>query len=145
MTFMAVDDWMHFWDNSLNSFHIKATWAQVVPRIIDTLRLRQHGRHLTDNIFKCIFLNGNVWISLKISLKFVPKVWINNIPAFVQIMAWRRPDDKPLSEAMMVVLLMHISVTWPQRVKPGTPSAWFNKKADRNGNKNLATGLLCWI
>ena len=31
--------------------------------------------------FKCIFLNENVWISLKIWLKCVPKVPINNIPA----------------------------------------------------------------
>ena len=29
--------------------------------------------------------------SIKISLKFVPKGPINNIPALVQIMAWRRP------------------------------------------------------
>ena len=54
---------------------------------------------------------------LKISLKFIPKVQINNIPALVQIMAWRRPADKPLSEPMMVSLLTHIFVTWPQWVK----------------------------
>ena len=53
-------------------------------------------------------------LAYKISLKFVPKVRINNIPAFVQIMAWRRPGDKPLSEPMMVSLLMHIWVTRPQ-------------------------------
>ena len=34
-------------------------------------------------IFKCIFLNGNVLISIKIWLKFVPKGQINNIPALV--------------------------------------------------------------
>ena len=39
------------------------------------------------------------WV--KISLKFVPKVRINNIPSLVQIMAWRRPGDKPLSEPMI--------------------------------------------
>ena len=55
-----------------------------------------------------IFLNKNVWISLQISLKFLAKVWINNIPVLVQVMAWRRPGDKPLSEPMMVSLLMHI-------------------------------------
>ena len=46
--------------------------------------------------------NENIWISIKISPKFVPKGPINNIPALVQIMAWRRPGDKPLSEPMMV-------------------------------------------
>ena len=42
-------------------------------------------------IFKYIFLDENVWISIKISLKFVPKGPINNILAFVQIMAWCGP------------------------------------------------------
>ena len=54
-------------------------------------------------------LNENAGISIKISLKFVPKGPITNIPSLVQIMAWRRPGDKPLSEPMMVSLLKHIS------------------------------------
>ena len=84
----------------------------------NTLRPRQNGRHFADDTFKPIFLNENIWISIKISLKFVPKVPINNIPALVQIMAWRRPGDKPLSEPMMVSLLTHICVTRPQWVNP---------------------------
>ena len=76
----------------------------------------QNGRHFPDDIFKCIFLNQNAWISLKISLKFVPKVRINHTQALVQIMAWRRSGDKPLSEPMMVSLLTHICVTRPQWV-----------------------------
>ena len=83
---------------------------------VNTLRPRQNGRYFPDAIFKCIFLNENAWISLKISLKFVPKVRINNIPALVQMMAWRRPGDKPLSEPMMASLLTHICVTRPQWV-----------------------------
>ena len=71
----------------------------------NTLKPRQNGRPFADDIFKCILLNENVWTSLKISLKFVPNVWINNIPALVQIWAWRQPGDKPLSEPMMVRLL----------------------------------------
>ena len=62
---------------------------------------------LEDNIFRCIFSNENVWISLEISLKFVPKDQIHKIPALVQIMAWRQPGDKPLSESMMVILPTH--------------------------------------
>ena len=83
----------------------------------NTLRPRQNGRHFPDDILKWIFLNENVWISIEIPLKFVPKGQINNIPALVQIMAWRRPGDKPLSEPMMVSLLTHICVTRPQWVK----------------------------
>ena len=78
---------------------------------INTLRPRQNGRHFAD-IFKRIFLNENI----KISLKFVPKGSFNNISALVQIMAWRRPGDKPLSESMMVNLPTHICVTRPQWV-----------------------------
>ena len=65
-------------------------------------------------------LNENVWIAIKIPLKFVPKVWIKNIPALVQIMAWHRLGDKPLSEPMMVCSLTHICVTRPQWVKAET-------------------------
>ena len=38
---------------------------------------------LPDNIFSSIFLNQNVWFSIKISLKFVPKGPSNNILALV--------------------------------------------------------------
>ena len=44
---------------------------------------RQNGRHLADDIFECIFLNENVYIAIKISLKFDLKGLINNIPALV--------------------------------------------------------------
>ena len=50
---------------------------------INTLRPRQNGRYFADDIFKRIFLNEYVWIVIKISLKFVPKGPINNIPALV--------------------------------------------------------------
>ena len=53
----------------------------------------------------------------KNSSKFVPMGPINNIPVLVQIMAWRRQGDKPLSEPMTVSLLTHIGVTLPQWVK----------------------------
>ena len=83
-----------------------------------SMRLRpiQDGRHLADDTVRCIFLNENVWILIKISLNFVPKGRINNIPALVQIMAWCRRGDKPLSEPMMISLLTHICVTRPQWV-----------------------------
>ena len=89
---------------------------QPVPKL-NTLRPRQDGRDFPDDIFLCIFLNENEWHSIKISLKFVPKVPINNIPVLVQIMAWRRPGDKPLSEPMMVVLPTHTCGIRSQWVK----------------------------
>ena len=77
------------------------------------LRPRKSCRNFAD-IFKCISLNENESNLLKNSLEFVPKVWFNNIPALVQLMAWRWPGDKPLSEPIMVSLLMYMCVTRPQ-------------------------------
>ena len=71
----------------------------------------------TDNTFKCIFLNENVRIAIEISLKFIPKGPINNIPALVQIMVWRQSGNKPLTEPLVVRLPTHTCVTRPQRVK----------------------------
>ena len=104
------------WRSWTESYRMQ--FAAVLSRVVsfNTLRPRQNGRHFPDDISKWIFLNENVWISIKISLKFVPRGPINNIPSMVQIMAWCR-GDKSLSELMMVSLLTHICVTRPQWVK----------------------------
>ena len=83
---------------------------------INTLGPRQNGRHFPNDIFKYILLKENIQVSIKISLKFVRESLVNNIPALVQIMAWRRPGDKPLFEPMVVSILTHICVTRPQWV-----------------------------
>ena len=77
-----------------------------LPETLNTLRPRQNGRQIADDNDKCIFLNVIICISINISRKFVPKGQINNIPVLVQIMTWRRTGDKPLSEPMMVSLLV---------------------------------------
>ena len=56
---------------------------------------------LANDIFKRIFLNENDKISIQISLKFVPRRPIDNEPALVQVISWRRTGDKLLSEPMM--------------------------------------------
>ena len=43
--------------------------------LINTLRPRQNCRHFADNIFKWIFLNENVWISLYGPCMIVPHKW----------------------------------------------------------------------
>ena len=102
---------------------------------LKTLRLRQNGRQFPDDIFKCIFLNENVWISTKISLKFVPKGPINNIPTLVQIMAWRQQGDKPLSEPMMVRLSKHKCVPQPQWVKESISSLLMSWRCKEPGHQ----------
>ena len=69
----------------------------------NTLRLRQNGSRFADDIFKGVLFNENVWISIMISLKFIPKGIFNDITALVQIM--------PLPEAMIARVPTHICVS----------------------------------
>ena len=68
---------------------------------LNTLRPR---RRFPDDIFKSIFLSKHDRISIKISLKFVPRGPFDNIPALVRIIPWHRSGNKPLYEPMMVKL-----------------------------------------
>ena len=92
--------WVHwvFMIYSLNNVCIPLYSIQLH---INTLRPKQNGRHFPNNIFKCLFLKENSWISIRISLKFLPKVPINYKPALVQIMTGCLTGDKPLFEPMM--------------------------------------------
>ena len=90
--------------NLISTAKLTADWAPDHGHTIHkfaTSRTEQNGRYFPDDIFKWIFLNGNISISIKISLKFVPRGPMNNIPALVQMLTWRRSGDKPLSEPMM--------------------------------------------
>ena len=110
------------WNKQLSSWWFEASWHSQDTKV-NTLTLRQNGHHFPHDMFKCIFLNENVWISIKISLKFVPMGPFNNIPTLVTIMAWCRTGNKPLSESMMDILLMHICITQPQWVKTNRQTA----------------------
>ena len=59
---------------------------------------------------KCIFLNGNIWILFKISLKFVPKIPINKIPGLVQIMVWHQATNHNLNQCWLVYWRLHASL-----------------------------------
>ena len=64
-------------------------------RYFNKLTPSQNGRHFPDDIFKCMSENENVWISITISLTFVPKGPIKYIT---------------LSEPMAASLLWHVCV-----------------------------------
>ena len=70
--------------------------VHMYTKSIYILRPRRNGRHFQTTFSNAFFLNENVWISIKTSLKVVHKSLINNIPTLDQIMALRRPGDKPL-------------------------------------------------
>ena len=98
----------------------------VVPAVAadcPRIHLTRWCRDIKAAIFQTIFSNAFSWLKIYqsrlrfFSLKFVSKGPINIIPALVQILAWRRPGDKQLSEPMGASLLTHIGlcVTRPQR------------------------------
>ena len=69
-------------------------------------------RHFQVHFLEWIYFNWDWFFP-----DFFSKSQIDNIPALVQMMPWRRSGDKPTSEPMMVCLLTHIFVTQPQWVK----------------------------
>ena len=134
-THYCLNKW---WHNP--TMYVCVTW----PQNVNTWRPRQNGRHLPDDpdskvhgahlghvgprwapwwphesCYQGIFSNFLEWKCI-ISLKSVFEGPINNIPASVQIMAWRRPGDKQLSEPMMVRLPTHMRVTRPQSINVET-------------------------
>ena len=66
----------------------------------------QNIRHFTDNSFKC--MNEKCSILIQISLKFVPKGSIDNKLVWIQVMAWHRTGEKPLSEPTLTVFYIHM-------------------------------------
>ena len=92
--------------------------------MISFLSILTHwGRDKMDAVSQTTLSKAFSWMKmLEFRLRFhwslfLYKGPINNSPALVQIMAWRRSGDKPLSEPMLVCLLTHMCVTRPQWVK----------------------------
>ena len=144
------DFFQEVWNYFFILYHSSRLMAwEILPRgrhwLLNSLRPRQHGRHFADNTFKPVFLYENIRISIKISRKFVSKVQINNVTALVQIMAWRRPGDKTLSEPMMVCLLTHICVTRPQWVNLTEPNPWLLMTLRRKGPRSRQPWYIYWV
>ena len=90
-------------------------------------------RHFS-NVFSWMKIN-EIW--LKISVKCVPKGSIDNIPALVQTMAWRRPGDKPLSEPMTISLLSLNELRQALRQTPNSVKNQHGLKFWRNTSQML--------
>ena len=89
----------------------------IIPCYHGGLLLTHWGRDKMGTISQTTFSHTFPWMKMyEFRLRFVPKGPINNIPALFQVIAWRRPGDKPLSEPMMVILLTHVWVIRPQWV-----------------------------
>ena len=76
---------------------------QCIYSFINSFHLDKTAADMADDNFKsfiCIFDNENDRISIQISLKFAPRILLDNKPALIKLIAWRRTGDTPLSEAI---------------------------------------------
>ena len=81
---MTANDWQvqgyqqaQWWPN-LETVHKQNQQLKGNNWWINSYLPKQNGSHFPDNIFKCIFMNENFCILIKISLKIVPKCPIDN-------------------------------------------------------------------
>ena len=85
----AVDAGVIYWTNP---------WVALV---LNTSPPGQNGRRFADDMLRRILVNGKFCILIEISQKSVPYSLIDNDPALVEIMAWHRIGDTPLSEPIL--------------------------------------------
>ena len=110
--------------------NVKSFWRIVlsllqrtIKLVMFSLRRQADYQHLThrgqdkmaaiylSTFLECTYLKENIWISIKISLNFVRKGPINNIPALAQIMAWRRPGAYPcLNHLWLICWRIYVSL-----------------------------------
>ena len=129
---LILETWRYFffqiyevisWDNPRQCVYCAAlllVWLIIFLPSVWTVLTHWGQNEIDDSLQTTVshafFFKENILIWIKISLKLIPKVSITNIPALVQIMAWRQPGAKQLSEPIMIILLMHICTTQPQWV-----------------------------
>ena len=105
--------------------HLRTHWPRFVYA---NYGLTHWGRDkmaaiLPDDIFKYILLNWNRYMVVEMSPRFVPKGSVNNIPALVQIMVWRRSGGiayfRRWCVAVWVVFIcISFTNTWDPQTKP---------------------------
>ena len=93
--------------------------------VLTYLSLDKMAAIMAGDIFLCIFVNEKLCI--KMSLKTVPKVLIDNTAALIHVMAWRRTGGKPLPEPMLIQFLNicgsrgdELTHPWANRLFGGT-------------------------
>ena len=84
------------------------TTRVVFEQIINTLRPRWNSRHFQDDVVKWVFLNEKVWISIRIALKFVPKLPIDDKQHW-----FRKWLGVYCLNQWWAILLSHIYITRP--------------------------------
>ena len=113
------DVWRHrsYPDSKVHGANMGPIWGRqdpggpmLAPRILLSgyLTIEAETRwssFLAYDIIKCIFVNENIWISSKMSLN---KKSIDNEPALIQTMAWRRTDAITISVEWTLIQCLRV-------------------------------------
>ena len=103
------------------------------------MTLTHWGRDTITTISQTTFSNAFSWMKMyEFYIDFSLKNQINNISALVQVMAWCRPGDTPLSE-----VYWHICVTgqpWVNSLRPGEAYICVSKLASIISDNGLSPG-----
>ena len=63
-------------------------FISTVVKVSSKLRAEQNGQQFADNIFSCIFLSENFYISFQISLRLFQRISIDHKSSLHLVMAW---------------------------------------------------------
>ena len=85
MSRSAHEAFQYIWFFIIIFFILPVLQYPIYSVTFNSLRPRQNGRHFPDDIFIFIFSNEIIWIFPKISMNFVPKIWINHICAYMNM------------------------------------------------------------
>ena len=117
---------VEYLDELSDQFNLVSSWTVLTemfysPPVIDVISTNRHlimlySTHWNpvrmDALSQTTFSYTFFWMKcVNFADVSSPNVSIGNSPALVQIMAWRRISNKPLSEPMMVSLPTHICLT----------------------------------
>ena len=118
--------------NALEPLAERCRWIMIC---LTHLTLK-NGRRLIDDIFRCICMYEKLCISIRLSLRFVPRDPISNKPVFVQVMAWRRTDDKTLPKLMLTKFTNAY-------IRPSSPTHTYDSRGGGGGGGIVALAKTC--
>ena len=123
--------WLYEWSMLYSQTHY------TLNHVLTNFPLDKMTAIFADDNFKCIFVNENDRIPIRMSLKFVPTSPVDNKPALVQVMAWCRIGDKPLPELMLTQFTDAYMGRWVKLSPLSTPFGHYLINTERFNRRIL--------
>ena len=99
-----VHVWCWLWIGNKQAKTDEMCIRLVIYSLASPISPAQNVHHYED-IFKGIFLKGNLCIWIQMSSKFVPRGSVNNEVSLVLVIVWHLLADKPFPEPIMRIII----------------------------------------